>query len=238
MSDAKAAATNRLGTAMRKAGWAHDVPRHSLRHRLYSIAMDRKPWWDWGNRLMALVGDDHCGNWSEPGPPTWWYRPLGNKRMWRTGFPRRQFQIVTDYDEFKARTEGLNEDQLYEWCAIGTNQDGELHLGHQYWGGQFYGLPHDEWRLVRRYLIEAHRHKWFGLRSWLYLQGLHAAVYAKKPGACHERPPKDSGGYSHWLCRLKRGHDGLHRFNNYTWGEIGGETIGATHVPESGRVGA
>lgn len=219
------AATNpkrkRLANVMRRMGWSYDVPRNGLRHRLYCLAMERHPWWDWGHRLMILVGDDHCGNWSEPTPPTWWYRRTGTKRMWRTGYPRRVFTIVTDYDEFRALTDGLNDDEMYEWKALGTNQDGEIHLGHQYWGKSFYGIPKDEQRIVRRYLIRAHRHDWYGARSWLYSQALNAAVYQRKPGACHQPPPRDSGGYNHWLCQEKRRHAGPHRFNAYVWDETG-----------------
>ncbi len=81
-----------------------------------------------------------------------------------------------------------------------------------------------------------HRIEWFGLRSWLFSQGLHAAVYRKKPFSCGAQPPKGQGGYSHWLCTLRRGHDGMHRFNNYTWGEIGGEPIGTLYNPEDSNV--
>jgi hypothetical protein len=55
------------------------------------------------------------------------------------------------------------------------------------------------------------------LRSWLYTQGLHAAVHTKKPFACQAAPPRGSGGYSHWHCGLKRRHAGPHRYNNYEW---------------------
>lgn len=87
-------------------------------------------------------------------------------------------------------------------------------------------------RILSKWLRRWRRHDWWGVRSWLYAQGLHATVYKRKPLSCGQPPPKGQGGYSHWLCQLRRGHDGLHRFHSYQWGEIGGETIGATHVPE------
>lgn len=202
---------------MRKPSWAYDTPRNGLRRRIYCLFMERHPWWDWGHRLMILVGDDFGGNWSEPEPPTWWYRRNGTKRMWRTGYPRSTFQVVTSYNEFRRLTEGLNEDEMYEWQAINVNQDGALHLGHRYWGGAFYDMRSDEWFLLRRWLRVAHRHDWYGLRSWLYSQGLHAAVYQRKPRTCQVSPPKGSGGYDHWFCELKRRHEGPHRYRNYVW---------------------
>lgn len=220
MANMKRARKQRLATLLRRIGWAYDVPRNGLRRRIYCLAMERHPWWDWGHRLMILVGMDFGGNWSEPEPPTWYYRLGPPKRMWRTHYPRHPlstFQVVTDYDEFRRLTEGLNEDQMYEWKALNTNQDGELHLGHQYWGKSFYGLSQAEVALLRRYLRMWHRLDWFGLRSWLYSQALHAAVHRKAPRTCQVTPARGTGGYSHWYCGLPRRHDGPHRYVNYTW---------------------
>lgn len=36
------------------------------------------------------------------------------------------------------------------------------------------------------------------------------------------------GGYAHWRCMRQRGHQGLHRFNNYVWG---GLTEQVMHAP-------
>lgn len=214
-----------------RARW-HMAPANGPRRRLWAIATHR-PWWDWGHHLMALVGvldEPH----DDARPPTWWYRQGPAKRMRRTGFPRHPlstYEIVTDYGEFCRRTEGFNEDQMYEWQAIGVNQDGELHLGHRYWGGNFYGLSKDDVALLRRYLRHWHRVDWFGARSWLYAQGLHATVYKKKPFSCGARPGQGQGGYDHWSCLLPRKHEGMHRTGNYVWGEIGGEPIGARYDP-------
>lgn len=224
-----------------KVGWLrrklwplrYKLPDNSLGQRLVQLITTHHPWWDWGHRLMILTGSDHGGNWAEPELRTWWYRQDGYKRsMWRTGYPRRKFSIVTDYEEYRRQTEGLNEDEMYAWSALGFDQDGELFLGKRFWGGNFYGLPQDELSLLRRYLRTARRHDWYGLRSWLYSQGLHAAVYQRKPFTCGVRPPKGQGGYNHWYCKLPRRHEGMHRFDNYIFGEVGGEPIGTVFVPK------
>ena len=225
---------DRVVRHLRKRGWSSGDNHGKWRNRVVDLLNDRHHWWDWGHPLMTLTGSDFGGSWAEPEPPTWWYRLGPPKHMWRTHYPRHPlstFEIVTDYDEFKRRTEGLNEDEMYEWKAIAVNQDGELILGHRYWGGAFYGMSKAETALLRRYLRIWHRQDWFGLRSWLYSQGLHAAVHAKKPRTCQAVPPKGSGGYSHWYCRLPRNHGGVHRFRNYVWGDVGGEAIRATHMP-------
>lgn len=230
----KKSVTRRSAMFLRRRGWSYDTPRNGLRTRIVALLDDRHPWWDWGHRLMIVVGSDFGGNWAEPRPPTWWYRRGPAKPMARTGFrthPLSTYEVITSYSEFRDRTAGLNEDQMYEWQAIGTNQDGELHLGHQYWGGQFFGLASGDVALLRRYLRMWRRLDWWGLRSWLWKQGLHAAVHAKKPRSCYEVPPRGMGGYDHWHCELRRGHAGMHRFRSHLWGEVDGEPICA-HVPE------
>ena len=200
----------------RSARWA----RKHLGRRFCDVVFPHHPWWDWGHRLMALVGKDVGGNWSSPVPQTWWYRKLEPKRMWRTGYPihpRSTYLVVKSYHELRSRTAGLNEDEMYPWQAINVNQDGDLHLGHRYWGGAFYSLDKNDVWLLRKYLRYWRRVDWWGARSWLFSQALNAAVYQRKPFACQEAPPKGSGGYDHWLCRERRGHDGPHRVQNYTW---------------------
>jgi hypothetical protein len=169
---------------------------------------------------MILVGDPLGGDYSEPTMETWYYRLGTPTRMWRTKYPRHPlstFEVIKDYDTFRKRTEGLNEDQMYEWQALCVNSDGELVLGHRYWGGNFYGMRKSETALLRKYLRAWRRHDWYGLRSWLYSQALHAAVYQRKPFSCQATPPKGSGGYDHWHCQLGRKHDGEHRYNLMTW---------------------
>lgn len=225
---------DRIGRWMYRRGWTRSNRSGSVRHRLYDLWTCRHPWYDWGHRLMIVVGYDWCGNWSEYEPPTWYYRLGTPKRMWRTGYPSHPlstFEVVKDYDEFRKRTEGLNEDQMYEWKAICVNQDGELHLGHQYWGKQFYGLSHWETPLLARYLRMWRRANWWGVRSWLYKLALNSAVDHKAPFKCNATPPKGSGGYTHWHCSEKRKHKGLHRVGAYVWGEVDGEPFPVTHAP-------
>jgi len=225
-----------------KMGWHKSKHDNRITGRIHHLLLrNNRRWWDWGHSVMILVGTCRGGNYDAPSPPTWWYRLGPPKPMWRTKWPRHPlstFQVVTDYEEFHRLTEGLNEDQMYEWQAICVDQDDELQLGHRYWGGNFYGLRKWDVALLRRYLRMCRRHDWFGLRSWLYGQALHAAVHQRKPFTCQATPPRNSGGYDHWHCTLRRRHDGMHRFNNYMWGEVGGEEIGhVVHVPEVPRDG-
>lgn len=225
----KVAKTRRSTKLARKLGfYRHD---NGVRSRIYSLTLCRDPWWQWGHRLMILTGTNEGGNWSEPEPPTWWYRRSETKRMWRTGYPRvRSFEIIRgDYAEFQRRTDGLNEDQMYEWQALNISQDGELQLGHRYWGGSFYGMRKDEVHILRSYLRAWHRMDWFGARSWLWSQGLHHAVNGYRPGACGVVPPRESSGYSHWHCECDRRHIGPHRFRAYEWVD-GGDVV---YVPQS-----
>lgn len=235
MSKPKYAHQRPIAKAMRKRGWSYKTPSNGLRRRIYSIVTNRQPWWDWGNRVIALTGTDFGGSWDSPQPPTWWYRQDSTKRMARTGYPIHPpstYEVITDYDEFRKRTEGCNEDAMYEWQAICVDQDGQLQLGHRYWGKDFYGLNRWDVPILRRYLRMAHRHDWYGLRSWLYSQALYAAVHKRKPGACQQVPPRGSGGYDHWHCTEPKGHVGLHRFGAMTWGDIDGEPLPVTHVPQ------
>jgi hypothetical protein len=215
----KAARKRRVYRVLRKFGWHMGKHDPWITGRLYTLAVRRGPWYDWGHPLMILVGDPHGGNYDEPSMRTWWYRLGPPKHMWRTRYPRNPlstFEVIKDYETFRQRTEGLNESEMYEWQALCIH-DGELTLGHRYWGGTFYGMRKNETALLRRYLRAWRRHDWYGLRSWLYYQALHAAVHQRKPFACHATPPPRSGGYSHWHCQLKRKHDGEHRFNAMTW---------------------
>ncbi len=200
-----------------KRGW-NKSDSTGLRRRLISLLYERHVWYDWGHRVMILVGDNDCGNWSEPEMETWYYRQVTPmKRMWRTNYPRRSFQVVKDYGEFRELTKDLTDDEMYEWKAICLNQDHDLMLGHQYWGGKFYGLDYAERRLVLKWLRAFRRHDWYGLRSWLYTQALYSAVSTKKPFACQKAPDPHTGGYSHWLCTKKRNHKGPHQFASMIW---------------------
>jgi hypothetical protein len=204
---------------MRRRGWGHETPRNGLRARLLALTVDRSPWWDWGHKVMILVGDNSIGNWAEPGLETWWYRTTRVPTK-LSPYPKTKIELVRSYDEFTARTGHLGHpDEVYDagWEAINPSQDGELQLGHQYWGGRFHGMPLGELRLLHRYLRRWRRRNWWGLRSWLYSWALHAAVHRRRPFACHATPAKGSGGYDHWYCERPRRHFGSHRFANYTW---------------------
>lgn len=221
---AKYRMSDALASWMRKRGF---------RGRLYHLLIIRDPWWRWGSRLRQLVGMSVMDRGDEPRPPSWFYVPAPPKHMWVTGYPRRRYRLVKNWEQMRAETKGLNEDQMYDWKAINASQDGDLQFGHMYWGGGFHGLDYAEQRLLLRYLLRWELTNWFGIRSWLWHQGLHNALHATRPGSCKQVPPRGSGGYDHWHCALDRGHGGLHRFRDYQWGEVGGAQMPAVHMPES-----
>lgn len=69
-------------------------------------------------------------------------------------------------------------------------------------------IPSLAWRTIHRA-----QDRWHDLRAHL-------------AGYCNDRPvkigiPGESGGYHHWRCSLRRGHDGKHRYNNSVWDDIG-----------------
>lgn len=48
-------------------------------------------------------------------------------------------------------------------------------------------------------------------------------------GYCNHCPrktdlPGEGGGYRHWRCARRRGHDDLHRYRNYVWDDRGQTT--------------
>jgi hypothetical protein len=67
-------------------------------------------------------------------------------------------------------------------------------------------LPGKAWRAIHRV-----KNAWYDLRAML-------------AGYCNHCPndgTPGSGGYTFWRCGLRRGHDGLHRSNNYVWTDDG-----------------
>lgn len=188
---------------------------HGWRYRLADLVMLRFD--DWPSALMVLTGSDFGGNWSEPEPPTWWYRAKSIHRRRITNYPFRKFIVVKDYSTFCSMTTGLNEDQMDEWQAIGVDQDGELILGHIYWGGRFHSLPVGEWHILLRWLLRWQFTNWFGLRTRIYEIGLYNKVHRRRRGRCNVVPPRGPGGYDHWHCTKRKGHDGGHRFQSYVW---------------------
>lgn len=190
------------------------------RRRILDLLNHRHPWWDWGHRVMVLVGKDDGGNWGEPEPPTWFYRLGAGSRMRFTGYPVHPLstiEVIKDYATFHEHTKGLNEDELYEWKAICVNQDGELQLGKQFWGGTFFGLNRWETRLLAKYLRRWRRLDWWGARTWLYLAALQSAVNQRKPFSCQATPARDSNGYNHWHCELPKRHAPPHRYHAVVW---------------------
>lgn len=64
---------------------------------------------------------------------------------------------------------------------------------------------------------------WFPIRGEIHTAYLD--VRARLGGWCNNCPATSNehgGGYGHWRCALRRGHDGrLHRFENYVWTDDG-----------------
>lgn len=196
--------------AMRARRW-HRANDGSLRHRLWDIASSSYRWWDWGHPVMALVGRDDCGNWSPPRGRDMWYRDANGGRF-ETTYEYR------DLDKKKSSRE------VGEWKIFDVQDDGfTIMMG--YWptdsAGRitFYGLDRKEQALfLRWYLVECKlRGEWLGLRRWIYYKALSAAVAKKVPFSCQAVPDRDSGGYNHWHCQLKKRHEGRHRYSSYTW---------------------
>lgn len=172
-----------------------------IAHRIVTAFASRYRWYDWGHRVMVLVGRwDGTGTYNVPRGRDLWY--------WEDG----KLRTTYDYAEVRAHPER-------EWKIFDVQNEGfEVKLG--YWGDRiaFYGFDRAELRLFRRWdFWECRaRGEWFGLRRWLYYRALHHAVHLKRPFACNQIPGAGTGGYSHWHCQ-ERGRHTTHRFNNYTW---------------------
>lgn len=181
-----------------------------IAHRALTIAGDRHHWYDWGHRLMILVGDYRTGSYAAPRGRDLWYRFADENEA--------HGRIITTHHYADVRaTDG----QDVSWRIFDVQDDGgTVKLG--FWGERIthYGISRRELALFRRWdFWECRaRGEWFGLRRWLYFKGLHAAVYLKKPFACNAVPPRGTGGYSHWHCELQGKHD-VHRYRNYTWAQ-------------------
>jgi hypothetical protein len=178
-------------------------------HRIVVIRSRHYPWWDWGHRVMILVGRDDGGSYDVPRPRDLWFRHDAGKLI-----------TTTDYSVVRKNNDG-------EWRIFDSQNDGhEVVVG--YWPHpngdgriQQSGLDgRAEQRLFLRWFVWDGWIKadWFGFRRWLYYKALSAAVQHKIPFTCQQVPPPSSGGYSHWHCELRRKHHGDHRFRNYTWG--------------------
>lgn len=194
-----------------KRRWYYETPDNGLRSRIVALLRENHPWWDWGHRVMTLVGRNWCGNWSEPKPPDIWYRQGPSKL--RRGKARTTWVVVRSYDEYLRQVEQGHQD----WKCIQV-QDGGWTLAMGYYDSMnFYGLTRSEVPILLRFLVRWALTDWLGIRRWLYFRALRAAVNRKVPFRCQATPPKGTGGYSHWHCSEKKRHAGPHRFNNYTW---------------------
>lgn len=192
--------------AMRARRW-HRSEHGSLRHRLWDIVNLRHRWWDWGHPVMVLTGRETCGNYDPPRGRDMWYRQTSRGRF-----------------ETTYRYEDVRDSGGEAWKIFDVQDDGHtVMMGYYPTGPEeriaFYGLDRKELNLfLRWFLIECKlRGEWLGIRRWIYLKALHAAVERKIPFTCQVTPDRNSGGYTHWHCQLKKRHEGKHRFNNYTW---------------------
>lgn len=207
MSESTRAAAARHRTIRRTA---HRLRRHvkdgGLADRLLTIAIDRHPWYDWGHRVMILVGRASLGDYGIPRGRDLWYRFAADNEARGKIITTHRYSDVRDMPDA-------------EWRIFDVQDDGHtVMLG--WWGDRirFYGLSRRELALFRRWdFWECRaRGEWFGLRRWIYIKALHAAVDLKRPFACNATPAKGSGGYNHWHCELRGKHD-VHRFREYTW---------------------
>jgi hypothetical protein len=180
----------------------------SLAHRLATLIIERRPWYDWGHRLMTLVGDYRTGSYETPRGRDLWYRFADENEA------RGRIITTHRYADVRA-TAG----QDVSWRVFDVQDEGgTVQIG--FWGDRIahYGMSRRELALFRRWdFWECRaRGEWFGLRRWLYYKGLHAAVHQRIPFTCQQTPPRGSGGYNHWYCQLRGKHD-THRYRNYTW---------------------
>lgn len=193
------------------------VREGGLLHRVLTIRVDRRRWWDWGHMLMTLVGQYRTGSYDVP---------RGRDMWWRTGDNDGTLTKTYRYADVRDRPDA-------DWRVFDVQDEGgSVMLG--WWGDRitFYGLDRRELAMFRRWdFWECRvRGEWFGVRRWLYLKGLHAAVHQRIPFTCQQTPPRGSGGYDHWHCEIRGKHD-EHRYRNYTWTDSRVEYAPVTHEP-------
>ena len=222
-----AALTHRAWRLMYDRGWTRSAMDDTLRSRIAHAAGDWKQWWDWGRPVMWLVGRCDAGNAGVPrGRDLWWipteYVEGPAASLVADLDQRAGCYITTDYATVRATGGDIN------WRVYDLQEDGRV-VKVALWPNrpehraQLQPLPWQELNvnLFLWWYVVQHKGKaqWFGLRRWAYYRALHAAVHQKIPFTCQVVPPRDSGGYSHWYCQLKRKHAGAHRFQNYVWGD-------------------
>lgn len=181
----------------------------NLIRRINEIRRSRHPWYDWGHRVMILLGREDDGRFDNvPRVRDLWFRHENGRLV-----------TTRDYAEVRARNDG-------EWKVFDSQNDGfEVVIG--WWPDEHGPITRtgldgrDEQRLFLRWFVWEGwiKAEWCGLRRRLYYRALHAAVHQKIPFACQQVPAPDSGGYSHWHCELRRKHDGPHRYRGCTWND-------------------
>ena len=213
-----------LAKRARKAGWHMSEMDNTIRSRIYHVLSERGPWWDWGRRVMWLVGRNDSGSAGTPRGrdlwyvhPNWlerWQQPLLAGRPTRCGF-----YTTTSYSDDVSPMRDV------PWKIFDLQDDGHTLLMGWYPQPGSDGrikpasIEGAEVRLFWRWYWIDHRLKaeWLGIRPWFYSRALHATVHLKRPFACNLTPPRGAGGYDHWHCHLPKRHKGEHRFRNYTW---------------------
>ncbi len=212
---------------MQERGWMLSKMDDTLRSRIAHAMGDWYNWYDWGHPVMWLVGRYYSGSAGVPrGRDLWWipteYVEDRLALSLVADFEQRYgCYITTQYTDVRTtggeidwRVYDLQDDGRTVKVALWPNQP-----EHQ---GREQPLPWQELKvdLFLWWYVWQHkgRAQWFGVRPWIYYKALHAAVQHKVPFTCQQTPPRDSGGYSHWHCELKRKHTGDHRFRAYTWG--------------------
>lgn len=190
---------------------------HDLIRRVQTIRARRYRWYDWGHRVMVLVAREDGGSFD--GIPRvrdlWFHQPDDSRRL----------VTARDYADVRANPHAA-------WRVFDSQNDGhEIVIG---WWPNGHGnisrdglSGRDEQRLFARWWIWDGwvKAEWCGLRRWLYFKALHAVVHERIPFACQVTPDRDSGGYDHWYCQLRRRHNGDHRYRNYTWAGPGSKAV-------------
>ncbi|MFH5209240.1 hypothetical protein ACHIPZ_13700 [Antrihabitans sp. NCIMB 15449] len=179
-------------------------------NRVRRMRRQNRRWYEWGHRVMTLVGREDGGAYDGvPRPRDMWFRHENGR-----------IRTTYNYDDVRAKNDG-------EWKIFDSQNDGfDVVIG--YWphpndNGSISRSGLDgraEQRLFLRWfvwdgLVKA---EWLGLRRWLYYKALTSVVEQKVPFTCQATP---TSGYSHWHCSLRRKHVGEHRFHNYTWANSG-----------------
>lgn len=196
-----AAAAPRRGRKRRR------YPDGSLMDRLQRIRRSGHPWYDWGHRVMFLVGQYRHGDYGVPRGRDLYYYPTSRRTFFTTydwSEARLYFGLDRGWKVFDVQDDGWT-------VVVGWYPEDGGHISPA-------ELSRAELKLFRRWdFWECRvRAEWFGFRRWLYHRALHAAVHQKRPFACNATPPQGAGGYSHWHCEIRGRHD-VHRFRNYTW---------------------